>query len=177
MIILLISIPWPIFLNQNINVPVLIRPISRPVRLLWRASPPENKMPGKSLEALSNDAGKFVAATAGPNFESLIAAMGSGAATRSKENNKYDIIMRCRRRYLQYRYIQKRGDPGDQLYFCRGAVAGRSLLKAESGGSTSPRPQRWWIIFGLKCQIGDSISKADIDKNRRKVCCNTNWGH
>ncbi|MDJ0988170.1 MAG: ethanolamine ammonia-lyase reactivating factor EutA, partial [Desulfobacterales bacterium] len=36
-------------------------------------------------EALSSDAGKFVAATAGPNFESLIAAMGSGAATRSRE--------------------------------------------------------------------------------------------
>ena len=36
-------------------------------------------------EALSKDAGKFVAATAGPNFESLLAAMGSGATTRSKE--------------------------------------------------------------------------------------------
>ena len=35
-------------------------------------------------EALSTDAGKFVAATAGPNFESLIAAMGSGATARSK---------------------------------------------------------------------------------------------
>ena len=34
------------------------------------------------VEALSSDAGKFVAATAGPNFESLIAAMGSGATTR-----------------------------------------------------------------------------------------------
>jgi ethanolamine utilization protein EutA len=36
-------------------------------------------------EALSKDAGKFVAATAGPNFESLLAAMGSGATARSKE--------------------------------------------------------------------------------------------
>ncbi|RPJ04016.1 MAG: recombinase, partial [Deltaproteobacteria bacterium] len=34
-------------------------------------------------EALSTDAGKFVAATAGPNFESLIAARGSGATGRS----------------------------------------------------------------------------------------------
>ena len=39
-------------------------------------------------EALSNDAGNFVAATAGPNFESLIAAMGSGAAARSKDDKK-----------------------------------------------------------------------------------------
>jgi len=44
-------------------------------------------------EALSNDAGKFVAATAGPNFESLIAAMGSGATNRSKDCNK--TILSC----------------------------------------------------------------------------------
>ena len=44
-------------------------------------------------EALSNDAGKFVAATAGPNFESLIAAMGSGAAARSMDYNK--TILSC----------------------------------------------------------------------------------
>jgi len=45
------------------------------------------------VETLSNDAGKFVAATAGPNFESLIAAMGSGATARSKDYNK--TIMSC----------------------------------------------------------------------------------
>ena len=44
-------------------------------------------------EALSNDAGKFVAATAGPNFESLLAAMGSGATARSKDQNK--TILSC----------------------------------------------------------------------------------
>jgi len=44
-------------------------------------------------EALSKDAGKFVAATAGPNFESLLAAMGSGATARSKEQRK--AIMSC----------------------------------------------------------------------------------
>ena len=45
------------------------------------------------VEALSNDAGKFVAATAGPNFESVLAAMGSGATTRSKEHHK--TILSC----------------------------------------------------------------------------------
>jgi len=45
------------------------------------------------VDALSNDAGKFVAATAGPNFESLIAAMGSGATNRSKDYNK--TILSC----------------------------------------------------------------------------------
>ena len=44
-------------------------------------------------EALSNDAGKFVAATAGPNFESLIAALGSGAAARSRNHNK--TVLSC----------------------------------------------------------------------------------
>ena len=36
------------------------------------------------VDALSSDAGKFVAATAGPNFESLIAAMGSGGSSSLK---------------------------------------------------------------------------------------------
>lgn len=44
-------------------------------------------------EALSKDAGRFVAATAGPNFESLLAAMGSGATARSKEYSK--TIISC----------------------------------------------------------------------------------
>ncbi len=39
---------------------------------------------GQIVNALSHDAGKFVAATAGPNFESIIAAMGSGARERSR---------------------------------------------------------------------------------------------
>ncbi len=36
------------------------------------------------VETLAEDAGSFVAATAGPNFESLIAAYGSGAVQRSE---------------------------------------------------------------------------------------------
>lgn len=44
-------------------------------------------------ESLSRDAGKFVAASAGPNFESLLAAMGSGAVLRSKESGK--TILSC----------------------------------------------------------------------------------
>lgn len=43
--------------------------------------------------ALSKDAGKYVAATAGPNFESLLAAMGSGALSRSKELGR--IVLSC----------------------------------------------------------------------------------
>ncbi|MEJ2040568.1 MAG: ethanolamine ammonia-lyase reactivating factor EutA [Desulfosarcinaceae bacterium] len=45
------------------------------------------------VAAISNDAGKFVAATAGPNFESVIAAMGSGAADRSKSTGR--TVLSC----------------------------------------------------------------------------------
>ncbi|MHA2171652.1 MAG: ethanolamine ammonia-lyase reactivating factor EutA, partial [Candidatus Kariarchaeaceae archaeon] len=40
------------------------------------------------VSILSKDAGKFVAATAGPNFESLIAALGSGSTKRSEDFQK-----------------------------------------------------------------------------------------
>ncbi|MCK4897014.1 MAG: ethanolamine ammonia-lyase reactivating factor EutA, partial [Candidatus Heimdallarchaeota archaeon] len=40
------------------------------------------------VKALAYKAGKFVCAAAGPNFESVIAAMGSGAAQYSKETKK-----------------------------------------------------------------------------------------
>ena len=39
------------------------------------------------VERLAMESGKFVAATAGPNFESVIAAYGSGAVEYSKVNN------------------------------------------------------------------------------------------
>ncbi len=40
------------------------------------------------VTALAHKAGKFVAATAGPNFESIIASMGSGAVKYSKNNKR-----------------------------------------------------------------------------------------
>ncbi len=45
------------------------------------------------IELIAKDAGDFVAATAGPNFESLIAAFGSGATIRSEEEKK--TILSC----------------------------------------------------------------------------------
>ncbi|MCE7743081.1 MAG: hypothetical protein GOP50_11585 [Candidatus Heimdallarchaeota archaeon] len=40
------------------------------------------------VKSLAHKAGKFVCAAAGPNFESVIAAMGSGAALYSKDSKK-----------------------------------------------------------------------------------------
>ncbi|OLS29852.1 MAG: hypothetical protein ThorAB25_13840 [Candidatus Thorarchaeota archaeon AB_25] len=40
------------------------------------------------VRALAGEAGKFVAATAGPNFESVLAAYGSGAVTKSADSGE-----------------------------------------------------------------------------------------
>lgn len=40
------------------------------------------------VEAIASETGKFVAATAGPNFESVLAAHGSGAVSRSAKSGK-----------------------------------------------------------------------------------------
>ena len=40
------------------------------------------------VNELAGETGKFVAATAGPNFESVLAAYGSGAVTRSEDSGK-----------------------------------------------------------------------------------------
>ncbi len=45
------------------------------------------------VNSISEDAGKFVAATAGPNFESVIAAFGAGAVSRSEVEGK--TILSC----------------------------------------------------------------------------------
>ena len=113
-------------------------------------------------EALSNDAGKFVAATAGPNFESLIAAMGSGAAARSKEDNKTVLSCDIGGGTSNLAVSQN----GETLSTSCVSVGGRLL------GVDSKR--KIWRIdepaalvmedLGLTHQIGDNISKGDIEK-------------
>jgi ethanolamine utilization protein EutA len=112
-------------------------------------------------EALSNDAGKFVAATAGPNFESLIAAMGSGAAARSKDENK--TILSCDIGGGTSNIAISRN--GETLSTSCVSVGGR-LLGVDS-------KEKIWRIdppaamvmehLGLKYDIGDAISKGDIE--------------
>ena len=110
--------------------------------------------------ALSNDAGKFVAATAGPNFESLIAAMGSGAAARSKALNK--TILSCDIGGGTSNMAVSKN--GETLSTSCISVGGR-LLGVNSKGNI-------WRIdepalkvmqhLGLNYKIGDQISNADI---------------
>ena len=117
-------------------------------------------------EALSNDAGKFVAATAGPNFESLIAAMGSGAAARSKDENK--TILSCDIGGGTSNIAISKN--GETLSTSCISVGGR-LLGVTSEGKIwriDEPAAKVMAHLGLKCQIGDSISRADIDKIAKK---------
>ncbi|MCP4707616.1 MAG: hypothetical protein GY869_03240, partial [Planctomycetes bacterium] len=111
-------------------------------------------------------AGRFVAATAGPNFESLIAAMGSGAATRSKDDNK--TILSCDIGGGTSNIAISRN--GEILSTSCLSVGGR-LLGVDSEGKI-------WRIdepaakvmenLGFMHEIGDAISKADIDRIAQK---------
>jgi len=113
-------------------------------------------------EALSNDGGRFVAATAGPNFESLIAAMGSGATARSKDGDK--TILSC-----------DIGGGTSNMAISRNGVTlstgcisvGGRLLGVDHKGKIwriDTPAARVMENLGVRHQIGDSISKADIEK-------------
>jgi ethanolamine utilization protein EutA len=113
-------------------------------------------------EALASDAGRFVAATAGPNFESSIAAMGSGAAARSKDYNK--TILSC----------DIGGGTSNIAISIKGetrstsciSVGGR-LLGVNSKGKIWRMDEpaaKVMAHLGLDYQIGDRISKVDIER-------------
>ena len=113
-------------------------------------------------EALSNDAGKFVAATAGPNFESLIAAMGSGAAARSKDFNK--TILSCDIGGGTSNIAVSRN--GETLSTSCVSVGGR-LLGVDSEGVIWRLDEPAVQVMqhtGLDYKIGDHISGAEIDR-------------
>ncbi|MFH1243459.1 MAG: ethanolamine ammonia-lyase reactivating factor EutA [Pseudomonadota bacterium] len=114
------------------------------------------------VEALSSDAGRFVAATAGPNFESLITAMGSGATARSRDYNK--TILSCDIGGGTSNIAVSRN--GQVISTSCISVGGR-LLAVNSEG-------RIWRIdeparkvmehIGLNYETGDHIPKEDIER-------------
>lgn len=113
-------------------------------------------------EALSNDAGKFVAATAGPNFESLIAAMGSGAVARSKNRNKTILSCDIGGGTSNIAVIKN----GQTLSTSCISVGGR-VLGVSSKGKIWRIDQPAQVVMqhlGLNYTIGDHISKAEIKR-------------
>jgi len=113
-------------------------------------------------EGLSKDAGRFVAATAGPNFESLIAAMGSGAATRSRDESK--TILSCDiGGGTSNIAISKNGE----IISTSCVSVGGRLLGVDSTGKIwriDEPAARVMKELGLKHEIGDPISKTDVAK-------------
>jgi ethanolamine utilization protein EutA len=114
------------------------------------------------VAALSNDAGKFVAATAGPNFESVIAAMGSGATDRSKKNRK--SVLSC----------DIGGGTSNMAISIDGeivstgciAVGGR-LLAVDSRGNIrrlGEPAKKIMDYLGLRYNIGDSIPENAVNQ-------------
>ncbi len=113
-------------------------------------------------EALSSDAGKFVAATAGPNFESLLAAMGSGAAARSKKHNR--TVLAC----------DVGGGTSNIAIIANGQTVSTSCIRV--GGRVlglgsdgkiwrlDPPAQKVMQHLGLDYKNGDQISKQHIEQ-------------
>jgi len=113
-------------------------------------------------EALSKDAGKFVAATAGPNFESLLAAMGSGATARSKELN--NTIISCDiGGGTSNLAISKNGEV---LSTSCVSVGGRLLAVDPDGKICRLNDPAVKVMkhIGLDYKIGDFIPRDDLGK-------------
>lgn len=113
-------------------------------------------------EALSENAGKFVAATAGPNFESLLAAMGSGATARSKDTGK--TIVSC----------DIGGGTSNLAVSVNGEVVSTSCIsvggrlisinpEGEISGLSEPA-QKVMEYLGLNYKTGDRIPKEAVEK-------------
>ena len=118
-------------------------------------------------EALSRDAGKFVAATAGPNFESLLSAMGSGATARSKEQNK--TILSCDiGGGTSNLAISK---DGKVLSTSCISVGGRLIAMDPEGRISRLNEPAVKVMrhIGLDYKIGDMIPKKDIGKIASKL--------
>ena len=114
------------------------------------------------VEILSNGAGKFVAATAGPNFESMIAAMGSGAKHRSKEYSK--TILSC----------DIGGGTSNIAISVNGKIVSTGCISVGGRLIALDSEDKIWRVadpaktvmehLGMDYQLGDRISKSDISK-------------
>jgi ethanolamine utilization protein EutA len=113
-------------------------------------------------QALSHDAGKFVAATAGPNFESILAALGSGATARSKDQNK--TVMSCDVGGGTSNIAISKN--GEILSTSCVSVGGR-LLALDSDGAISRLNKPAAKVMrhiGLEYGLGDKIPREDLEK-------------
>ncbi len=114
------------------------------------------------VRALSDDAGRFVAATAGPNFESRLAALGSGAALRSRECGR--TILSC----------DIGGGTSNIAVCCNGEILSTSCISVGGRLLGVDSKNKIWRIdppaaevfdnLGMTYNIGDTISPEDLEK-------------
>ena len=118
-------------------------------------------------EALSQDAGKFVAASAGPNFESLLAAMGSGATARPKKTEKpyFRATLAAERPIWPYPSTER---SSRQAAYRLAAGCWRSDSDGRITRLDEPA-QKVMDHIGLNYCIGDRIPDADMKKIASKM--------
>lgn len=112
------------------------------------------------VERLSSDTGKFIAATAGPNFESMLAAMGSGSTSRSRDlgNNILSVDIGGGTSNMAI------SSEGNVISTACVNIGGR-LLAYEEDGTIWRIDNPAKIIMkelGMDYKIGDKISEGDI---------------
>lgn len=114
------------------------------------------------VEALSTDSGKFVAATAGANFESVITALGSGATARSRAFQT--TILSCDiGGGTSNMAISKNGEV---LSTSCVAVGGRLLAARQDGKiwRIDGPAQKVMDHLGLRYRVGDHIPFEDMER-------------
>ncbi|MHA2502079.1 MAG: ethanolamine ammonia-lyase reactivating factor EutA [Candidatus Kariarchaeaceae archaeon] len=113
------------------------------------------------VSRLSNDAGKFVSATAGPNFESMLAAMGSGMTARSEETGKSVLSVDI-------------GGGTSNMAISRGGEVVSTACISVGGRLLAVEDSKIWRIdvparkvmkhLGMTYEVGDTIPEEDVKK-------------
>jgi len=122
---------------------------------------------GQIVNALSHDAGKFVAATAGPNFESIIAAVGSGARERSRVTGQTLLSCDIGGGTSNMAILKN----GDIISTACVAVGGRLIAVNKKGKIRRINEPARLVMddLGLNLQIGDRLPSADLNKIAAKL--------
>jgi len=124
----------------------------------------KKKNASEIVSLLAEDAGKFVAATAGPNFESMIAAFGSGATTRSYGTDAHVISCDIGGGTSNIAVSYK----GEVLSTSCISVGGRLIgFNRDRKVNRIDQPAREVMdSLGLHYKLGEMISESDV----KKIC-------
>jgi ethanolamine utilization protein EutA len=123
----------------------------------------------KIVSLLAAEAGKFVAASAGPNFESVISAYGSGAVTRAKELKKTIMNIDTGGGTSNIAVVSPNGEIIDTACI---NVGGRLLVTNEPDNIIVKYEDAAKLVaddLGIALEIGKPISQHDKEKISRRL--------